>query len=126
MQYGRQVPMRDLIRRLAPIPVMAVAAMIFLTLGVQTSYARSPRVGYVDQLGEIVNADPGEDPHMRIDDPGSEPIPVLDDELSHTPTGKCSIPQSSGASGGGDLSASSRVKTKLLLLFRLAFGAFNY
>jgi len=118
--------MRQSIRRLALLSVVALLAITIVNLNAGALYARSPRAGFISPIGETVAADPGEDPHMKIDDPGTDPLPVQDDGCTGQPSGRSIVPLSGGTSGARDLPVDSRVKTKLLLLFRLAFGAIAY
>lgn len=119
--------MRICIRRLFSYPVLAIGAAIILLSLSSAVHARSPLVGRYTIYDEIVEADPGEDPHLRVDpqvDPGlsrdlfgGTSSSVLDDEDSaitrgHHPTG-----YRAGA-------RRTRVKTKLLITLKSLFGRY--
>lgn len=119
--------MRICIKRLFSYPVLAIGAAIILLSLSSAVHARSPLVGRYTIYDEIVEADPGEDPHLRVDpqvDPGlsrdlfgGTSSSVLDDEDSaitggHQPTG-----YRAGA-------RRTRVKTKLLITLKSLFGRY--
>ncbi len=72
--------------------------------------------------GEILGADPGEDPHMKLEDPGT--VPFQDDGCTVPLSGTGASSHLSGHGGSSRLATESRVKTKLIVLLRLAFGMF--
>jgi hypothetical protein len=119
--------MRCCIKRLFSYPVLALCAAILLLSLSSAAYARSPFVGKHTIFDEIVEADPGEDPHLMVD-------PQVDPGLSRDLYGGTSSSTSNGVDGvirGGYQETGSkagtgrtRVKTKLLNTLQSLFGRY--
>lgn len=119
--------MRSCIRRLFSYPVLAIGVAILLLSLSSTVHARSPLLGKYTIYDEIVEADPGEDPHLRVDpqvDPGlsrdlfgGTTSSVSDDEDSAITRGH----QPAGYRAGA---LRTRVKTKLLITLHSLFGRY--
>jgi hypothetical protein len=117
--------MRCCIRRLFSYPVLVFGAVILLLSLSSAAHARSPIIGKYTIFDEIVEADPGEDPHLRVD-------PQVDPGLSRDLIGGTSSSLSDdedGAITGGHQPAGyrtgagrTRVKTKLLITLQSLFG----
>ena len=115
--------MRSCIRRLFSysVLVMAVAAILVSLSG--AAHARSPKAGTISIFGETVSADPGEDPHLRVD-PQVDPLSRdLDGGTVSVPDGKDGTiiggRQENGMMTGA---GQTRVKTKLLITLQILFG----
>ena len=115
--------MRSCIRRLFSYSVLVVAvAAILLSFSVAT-HARSPKAGKISIFGETVTADPGEDPHLKVDPQVDPVIRDLDGYAVSPPASK------DGAITGGHQetgimtgAGQTRVKTKLLITLQILFG----
>lgn len=107
----------------ALVPLSAAA----LCLWPQAALGRSPRPGTVAEFGEIHSADPGEDPHLRVD-------PVIHFEMLENQGSGCALPCGDSVDRGmlgqnrmymgGTGARSSRVYSKLLIMLRLSVGTF--
>ena len=115
--------MRSCIRRLFSYSVLALFAAAILVPLSGTAYARSPKAGIISIFGETVTADPGEDPHLRVD-------PQQDPGTRELDGGTVSLLDSGdGTMTGGHREAEvrtgvgrTRVKTKLLITLQIMFG----
>ena len=119
--------MRCCIRRLFFYPVLALCAAILLLSLSSPVHARSPYIGKYTIFDDIVGADPGEDPHLRVD-------PQVDPGLSRDLYGGTSSSSSSDVDGlirgryqktgfkAG--TGRTRVKTKLLITLQSLFGRY--
>lgn len=117
--------MRNCIRRLFSYSVLAliVAVLLFPLSG--TAYARSPNVGIYSIFDETVGADPGEDPHLKVD-------PHVDQGLTRDLYGGASSSTADGVdtaimgghreTGCNPGAGRSRVKTKLLITLKILLG----
>jgi hypothetical protein len=118
--------MRSCIRRLFSYSVLVLIAAVLLLPFSGAAYARSPKIGIITIFGDIVGADPGEDPHLKVDpqvDPGGTPLDLLggwsssvEDDVDSAITGGH---QATGHKAGA---GRSRVKTKLLITLQNLFG----
>jgi hypothetical protein len=113
--------MRSCIRRLFSYSVLAlIVAAILLPLS-GAANARSPKPGLYSIFGETVAADPGEDPHLKVDpeftrdfDTGSSSSTYLSGDCEKT-GGRRETGYLAGA-------GRSRVTNKLLLTLQIFFG----
>jgi hypothetical protein len=117
--------MRSCIRRLFSYSVLALIAAFLLVPFSDAAYARSPNAGKYTIFGETVGADPGEDPHLKVD-------PEVDPDITRDIDGG----SRSSTTGGVDRAITggrretgyeagagrSRVKTKLLITLKILFG----
>ncbi len=117
--------MRSCIRRLFSYPALALIAAVLLISLSSAAYARSPFAGTYTIFGEIVGADPGEDPHLTVD-------PQVDTGLSRDLTGGSSTSTVDGVDCTNEGEHRKRcntagmgryrVKTKLLITLQIIFG----
>jgi len=117
--------MRICIRRLFSYSVLALIVAILLLPLSSATYARSPNIGRYTIFDETVGADPGEDPHLKVD-------PMVDTGIFRDILGGTSSSTSDGVSraitGGHQATGCkvgtgrSRVKTKLLNTLQILFG----
>ena len=117
--------MRSCIKRLFSYSVLALIAAVLLVPLSGTAYARSPNVGIYTIFDETVGADPGEDPHLKVD-------PHVDPGLTRDFYGGASSSTANGvdnaimgghqATGYTAGAGRSRVKTKLLITLQSLFG----
>lgn len=117
--------MRICIRRLFSYSVLAlIVASILLPLS-SAAYARSPIIGRYTIYDEIVGADPGEDPHLKVD-------PMVDTGILRDLLGGTASSTTDGVdkviTGGHQATGYKagtrryRVKTKLLNTLQILFG----
>ena len=117
--------MRICIRRLFSYSVLALIVAILLITLSSATYARSPFIGRYTIFDETVGADPGEDPHLKVD-------PMVDVGITRDILGGRSSSTSDGVNSaitGGHKATGykagtgrSRVKTKLLNTLQILFG----
>ncbi len=117
--------MRSCIRRLFSYSVLALIAAVLLVSLSSAVSARSPNIGKYSIYDEIVGADPGEDPHLRVD-------PQVDPGLTRDLYGGTSSSTADGvdsaimgghqATGYKAGAGRSRVKTKLLITLQSLLG----
>ncbi len=117
--------MRCCIRRLFSYSVLALIVAILLLPLSNAAYARSPNIGRYTIFDDIVGADPGEDPHLKVD-------PVVDDGIARDLLGRTSSSTIDGgesaimgghqATGRKVGAGRTRVKTKLLVTLKILFG----
>jgi hypothetical protein len=115
--------MRSCIRRLFSYSVLVVAvAAILLSLSGAT-HARSPKAGKISIFGETVTADPGEDPHLKVD-PQVDPVIRDLDGCAVSPPGGNDGAITGGHQETGIMTGAgqTRVKTKLLITLQILFG----
>ncbi len=117
--------MRICISRLFSYSVLALIVAIFLLSLSSAAYARSPRTGIYSIFDDIVEADPGEDPHLKVDPVVEYGIPLYLPEgtsLSMTDRVDKEITGGHKATGYKAGTGRSRVKTKLLNTLQILFG----
>jgi hypothetical protein len=117
--------MRICIRRLFSYSVLALIVAIMLLPLSSATYARSPLIGRYTIFDEIVGADPGEDPHLKV-------LPEVDSGITRDMTGGTTSSTTDGVDkliiGGHQATGykvgtrRSRVKTKLLNTLQILFG----
>ena len=105
--------MRSCIRCFFYCSALALIAAVLLLPISGAAYARSPKAEHYTIFSEIVWADPGEDPHLKVD-PQIEPGPVRDFD------GGTSSTTIDGVDTG--IMGRSSVKTKLLITLQILFG----
>ncbi len=117
--------MRSCIMRLFSYSVLALIAAVLLLPLSGAAYARSPKAGHYTIFGEIVGADPGEDPHLKID-PQVDPGLIRDFDRGASSATADGVDtaimgghQATGCKAGA---GRSRVKTKLLITLQILFG----
>ena len=119
--------MRICSRRLFSYPVLVIGAAIILLSLSSAVHARSPLVGKYTIFDEIVEADPGEDPHLRVDpqvDPGLSRDLVGGTSSSPSGDEDSAITRRHQPAGYRTGAGWTRVKTNLLITLQSLFGRY--
>lgn len=119
--------MRIRIRRLSFLFSLALLAVACLDPLSGTALARSPKPIELDIYGRFINADPGEDPHMKTDPVnlpeellGMDGVPPSKSNGRVEPAIMGGRRETGIAAGAGR----SRMKYKLLVTLQIMFGPF--
>ena len=105
--------MRSCIRRIFSFSVLAIIAAVLLLPLSGATHDRSPKAGHYTIFSEIVGADPGEDPHLKVG-------PQVDPGFVRDFHGGTSSTTADGVNAA--IMGRSRVKAKLLFALQILIG----
>ena len=105
--------MRSCIRRLFSYSVLVLIAAVLLLQLSGAANAGTPKAGHYKVFGESVGADPGEDPHLKVD-------PQVDSGIIRDFDRGTSSTTADGVDTA--ILGRARVKTKLLITMQILLG----